>query len=247
MILTGKVAIVTGASQGIGAATAVELAARGAIVAVNVIDEQHADDAAAVVKMIQADGGEAFVVQADLRDEDQIRNLIRTTVGEAGGLNILVNNAGVFSLRLSDEVDVRHLRDHFDVNVYAAVLTTRHAVSHFDAGDRVIHVSSGLARRIAKDCVAYAATKGALESVTRVQAAELGPRGVTVNAVAPGIVDTSMLASTLTPDERRGVVGATALGRVGQPRDIARVIAFLASEDSGWITGQIIPVNGGLA
>lgn len=246
MRLDSKVAVVTGASRGIGAATAVELAARGATVIVNYQDAGYRAEAEAVLAAISADGGTGYAVQADLRVADQRRGLVQAALDRTGRLDVLVNNAAVYQRRLVADLDEDCLSAHLDVNFRAAVLTGQLAAEHLGPGGRIVYVSSGLARRIAATSAVYAATKAAVEATARCQAAELGPRGITVNAVAPGIVATAMLARSLTAPERAELVAATALGRVGQPRDIATVIAFLASADACWITGQVIDVDGGL-
>ncbi|WP_433714601.1 SDR family NAD(P)-dependent oxidoreductase [Nocardia sp. CA-084685] len=246
MRLEQKVAIVTGASRGIGAATAVELAGRGATVIVNYQSEKYRDEAETVTAAIESSGGSAYLVQADLRDADERRQLIETAARHTGRLDILVNNAGVYRRGLTEDIDADHLAEHFETNVEGGILTTVAAAEHLSDGGRIVYVSSGLARRIAATSTAYAASKAAVEAATRCQAAEFGPRGITVNAVAPGIVDTAMLADILTTPERAALIAATALGRIGRPRDIAKVIAFLASDDAGWITGQVIDVDGGL-
>lgn len=247
MRLDDKVAIVTGASRGIGAATATELAARGAVVAVNYQNEDYRAEAEKVLATIEENGGRGRLVRADLRDAAERRHLVDYVRREEGRLDILVNNAAVYTRRSTEDIDAAHLAEHFDTNFHGAVLTTRDAAPHLSDGGRIVYVSSGLARRIAATSTAYAATKAAIEAAARCQAAELGARGITVNAVAPGIVDTQMLAGSLpTPEERAALISVTALGRIGQPRDIATVIAFLASADAGWITGQVIDVDGGL-
>jgi 3-oxoacyl-[acyl-carrier protein] reductase len=244
--LDNKVAIVTGASRGIGAATAQALAERGATVMVNYQDEQYREEAEGVAATVGANGGQAHLVQADLRDGEQRRRLIEGTIERTGRLDILVNNAAVYRRGLTADIDADHLAEHFDTNVNGGILTTVAAAEHLSDGGRIIYISSGLARRIAATSTAYAATKAAVEAAARCQAAELGVRGITVNAVAPGIVDTAMLARNLTEPERAAMIATTALRRIGQPGDIAKVVAFLASDDGGWITGQVIDVDGGL-
>ncbi|WP_040785705.1 SDR family NAD(P)-dependent oxidoreductase [Nocardia pneumoniae] len=246
MKLDQKVAVVTGASRGIGAATAAELAAHGATVVVNYQDERFRDEAESVASAITADGGRVHLVRADLRVAEQRQNLVDSAVRLAGRLDILVNNAAVYRRRSTENVDLGHLAEHFDTNVNGGILTTVAAAAQLSDGGRIIYISSGLARRIAATSTAYAATKAAVEAAARCQAAELGARGITVNAVAPGIVDTAQLDGTLTPPEREALIAVTSLGRIGQPRDIAKVVAFLASDDAGWITGQVIDVDGGL-
>ncbi|MGO4617477.1 SDR family NAD(P)-dependent oxidoreductase [Nocardia sp. 2TAF39] len=246
MKLDDKTAVVTGASRGIGAATAVELAAHGATVILNYQNEQFRAEAEVVAASIENNGGHAHLVQADLREAEQRRHLVDSAVAHRGKLDILVNNAGVYRRRRTEDIDEDYLAEHLDINLRGGLLTTVAASKHLSDGGRIVYISSGLARRIAATSSVYAATKAAIEAAARCQAAEFGPRRITVNAIAPGIVDTAQLAGNLTPPERAALVSVTALGRVGQPRDIATVVAFLASDDAGWITGQVIDVDGGL-
>jgi 3-oxoacyl-[acyl-carrier protein] reductase len=243
--LTGKVAVVTGASRGIGAGIAKRLAARGAKVVVNYA--RNAGAAEDVVHRIREDGGEAVAVQADMTDPAQIKRLIETALKAYGRLDILVNNAGLFEMRALEEIDQGHYERVFNLNVRAPLLATVEAAKHFGPdGGRVINISSGAARGILAASSVYSATKAALEALTRGHALDLGPKGVTVNAVAPGLTDTEMLREGLTEQARRQMVQNTALGRLGTPEDIADVVVFLASDQARWITGQSIDVNGGL-
>lgn len=245
--LLGKVAIVTGASQGIGAATAMRMAAEGAHVIVNHPTADTEAGAYEILSSIKTGGGSGEVIQADVREPGQVRYLMAGAARDAGAIDILVNNAGVYTRHPLEEITAADFLAHFATNVQGSLFTTQAAARYLGNGGRIIYLSSGLARRITPLCSVYAATKAAVEAITRSQAAELGPRGITVNAVAPGIVDTPMLRTSLTTAEKNDLIRATALGRVGEPDDIARVIAFLASDDAGWISGQVIDVDGGLA
>ncbi|MFQ6398397.1 SDR family NAD(P)-dependent oxidoreductase [Nocardia sp. KC 131] len=247
MLLADKVAVVTGASRGIGAATAVELAGRGATVVLDYQNESYRAEAEEVANRITATGGRVRLVAADIRHEQERRAMIDSVAEREGQLDILVNNAAIYTRRPTEEIDEQHLTEHLHNNVHGAILTTVAAAGLLGPGGRIVYLSSGLARRLAATSTAYAASKAAIEAAARCQAAEFGPRGITVNAVAPGIVETAQLAGSLPPGpERDALIAATALGRIGQPIDIARVVAFLASADAGWITGQVIDVDGGL-
>ncbi len=243
--LSGKVALVTGGSRGIGAAIARRLAADGAKVVVNYArSEGPADE---VVRAIEGTGGEARAVRADLGDPAQVRPLFEATIAAFGRLDILVNNAGVFAMRPLTEVDLAHYSGMFDVNVRGPLLASAEAARRFPPeGGRIVNISSQVVRAAIAGGSVYSATKAALESMTRVHATELGPKGVTVNAVAPGTTDTEMLREGLPEEARKMMVGNTAMGRLGTPEDIADVVAFLASDDARWVTGQCIDVSGGL-
>jgi 3-oxoacyl-[acyl-carrier protein] reductase len=223
------------------------MAAEGAHVIINHPDADTQHQAHQLLTAIQDHGGSGTVIQADVRDQSAVAHMVAETISTAGRLDILVNNAAVYTRQPLADITLDELRRHLDINVQGPLITTQAAAPHIGQGGRIINLSSGLARRLAPMCSAYAATKAAVEAITRSQAAELGPRGITVNAIAPGIVETPMLQTTLTPAEKTDLIRATALGRVGEPNDIARVIVFLASQDAGWISGQVIDVDGGLA
>jgi 3-oxoacyl-[acyl-carrier protein] reductase len=243
--LQGKVALVTGASRGIGAAVARRLAADGAKVVVNYARSAEAADE--VARQIKGAGGEATLVRADVSDPGQIAPLFEAVLNAYGRLDILVNNAGVFERRPIGEVDREHYDRVFDTNVRGPLLATVEAVKHFGPeGGRIVNISSVAARAPVGGGSVYAATKAALEALTRCHAAELGPNRVTVNAVAPGTTETDMLRAGLPEDVQQHMIRNTALGRLGTPEDIADVVAFLASDDGRWVTGQFINVDGGL-
>ena len=243
--LSNKVALVTGASRGIGAAIAVRLAADGAKVAVNYARNRDAADQ--VVRTIRAAGGEAIWVHADLADPAQIQSLFDKTLQTFGRLDILVNNAAVSERRMLQESDEEHYAKHFDLNVRGVLLATKEAAKHLTApGGRIINITSGIVRARVAGSAVYAASKAAVEALTRCHAAELGPRGITVNSLAPGVTDTDMLRSALPDPMKQALIAQTALARLGTPQDIADVAAFLASDDARWITGEVIPANGGL-
>jgi 3-oxoacyl-[acyl-carrier protein] reductase len=243
--LEQKVAIVTGASRGIGAATARRLAADGARVVVNYARNEEA--AHQVVADIQAAGGEALGLRADVGDEAQVRRLFDKTVERFGRLDILVNNAGLFERQPLGKIDRAHFQRLVDVNLWGVVTATQEAAQRFGPqGGRIINMASVSARQGFPTAGIYSATKGAVEAFTRVSANELGPRGVTVNALLLGTIDTDMLAGA-TPQLVQALVAKTPLGRIGQPADVADVVAFLASEDGRWVTGQVLGVSGGQA
>lgn len=244
--LKGKVAIVTGASKGIGAAIAEDLAREGASVIVNYSSSpQKAEE---VVGRIKANGGSAKAVRADVSKPADARQLIDATLAEFGRADILVNNAGVYEFRPLPEVDEAHFDRMFDLNVKGLVFATQAAVKAFgENGGTVINISSMASLAATPNGSVYSATKAAVDSVTRTLAAELGPKKIRVNSVLPGPVETDGALSLSNWDEFSArLVRQTPLGRVGKPADIAKVVSFLASDDAGWITGQVIPVAGGL-
>jgi 3-oxoacyl-[acyl-carrier protein] reductase len=244
--LKGKVAIVTGASKGIGAAIAEDLAREGASVIVNYSSSpQKAEE---VVARIKSNGGSAKAVQADISKPAEARQLIDATLTEFGCVDILVNNAGVYEFRPLPDVDEAHFDRIFDLNVKGLVFATQAAVKAFgENGGTVINISSMASLAATPNASVYSATKAAVDSITRTLAAELGPKKILVNSVLPGPVETDGALSLSNWDEfSAGLVQQTPLGRVGKPADIAKVVSFLASDDAGWITGQVIPVAGGL-
>ena len=245
--LHGKVAIVTGASKGIGAAIARELASAGAAVVVNYASSKA--DADRVVTDITRAGGRATAVQADLARPAEITRLFAATKDAFGRLDILVNNAGVYEFAPIQDITEEHFRKQFDVNVLGLLLATKEAVAHFDAaGGSIVNISSVASTLAPPSSAVYSATKAAVDAVTRSLAKELGPRNIRVNAVNPGMVLTEgvQAAGIDTSDFRKDVEARTPLGRIGQPRDIAPTVAFLASPDSAWITGETLHVAGGL-
>jgi len=243
--LQGKVALVTGASKGIGAAIALELAARGAAVAVNYSGSKAA--AEQVVANIKAAGGKAIAVQANLSNPDSIGPLIQTVVKQLGPIGILVNNAGVYEFGPIDAVTPEHFHRQFNVNVLGLLLTTRAALEHFDPqGGSIVNISSVAAGGLASASV-YSATKGAVDSITVALSKELGPRQIRVNSINPGMIETEGVhaAGFIGSDFQKQIVVETPLGRIGQPQDVATAVAFLASTDSGWLSGQTIHAAGG--
>jgi 3-oxoacyl-[acyl-carrier protein] reductase len=243
--LEGKVALVTGASKGIGAAIARELASRGAAVAVNYGGSKAGADK--VVAEIQKAGGKAIAVQADVSNPDSIGPLVATVARELGPINILVNNAGVYEFGPLEAVTPEHFHKQFNLNVLGLLLTTQAALKHFDSkGGSVINIGSVAAAGVPSASV-YSATKGALDSITVSLAGELGPKKIRVNSLNPGMVETEGVhaAGFIGSDFQKKTEAETPLGRIGQPKDIADIAAFLASDDSYWVTGQFIKASGG--
>ena len=243
--LTGKVAIVTGASKGIGAAIARHLAKAGAAVAVNYASSKN--DAERVVRDILRAGGKAVAIQADVSKRAEVKRLFAETKAVFGVATILVNNAGVYRMEPLQEVTEAEFHRQFDTNVLSIILTTQEAAHAFGpSGGSVINVSSISSTNPVPDSVVYSASKAAVDAVTKVLANELAGRRVRVNAIAPGMTETEGLAAMGIDGQTAKDVGSTLpMGRVGQPDDIARVAVFLASEESAWLTGERIAASGG--
>lgn len=245
--LAGQVAVVTGASKGIGAAIAEHLAAAGAAVVVNYASSKAG--AEAVVGRIRGAGGQAIAVQADVSRLDDIRRLFAETKKAFGRLDILVNNAGIYEFMPLEAVTAEHFHKQFDLNVLGLLLTTQEAVKHFGpSGGSIVNISSLAAAVAPPKTSVYSATKAAVNAITRSLARELGPRKIRVNAVAPGIVDTEGLHATgiASSNFAKASEAQTPLGRNGKPDDIAPAVVFLASPDSGWTTGETLYISGGL-
>ncbi|HEX3892440.1 MAG TPA: glucose 1-dehydrogenase [Terracidiphilus sp.] len=243
--LEGKVALVTGASKGIGAEIAREFAARGAAVAVNYSGSKAA--AEKIVADIKAKGGKAVAVQANVSDPDSIGPLVSKVVSELGPIDILVNNAGVYEFAPLEAVTPEHFHKQFNLNVLGLLLTTKEAVAQFSPkGGSIINIGSVAADGVSSAAV-YSATKGAVDSVSKALAQELGPKRIRVNSLNPGMVETEGVhaAGFIGSDFQKKIEAETPLGRIGQPQDIATVAAFLASDDANWVNGQAIQVAGG--
>jgi 3-oxoacyl-[acyl-carrier protein] reductase len=244
--LTGKVAIVTGASKGIGAAIAKQLAAEGAAVVVNYASSKPGADK--VVSEIVAQGGQAIAVQADVSKREDIAQLMEQTNQAFGRLDILVNNAGVYEFLPLEQVTEAHFHRQFDLNVLGLILTTQEALKHVGPeGASIINISSVASTATPPMGSVYSATKAAVDAVTKSLAKELGARRIRVNSLNPGMVETEGVhaAGIAESDFRKQVEAQTPLGRIGQPQDISTVAAFLASADSAWITGETFVVAGG--
>jgi len=245
--LNDKVAIVTGASKGIGASIARHLADEGAAVVVNYASSKESADR--VVEEIIRKGGKAIAVQANVAKEAEIENLFAAAKKAFGRLDILVNNAGIYEFSPIEGVTEQHFHKQFDLNVLGPLLAAREAVKHFGpAGGSIINISSSATTLTPPNTSVYTATKAAVDAVTRSLAKELGPRNIRVNAINAGMVDTEGLraAGFAESDFRKQLEAQTPLGRIGQPQDIAPAAAFLASEEAGWITGETLLIAGGL-
>lgn len=245
--LEGKVAVITGASKGIGAAIAKDLAVEGAAVVVNYASSREGADR--VVAEVKGAGGKAIAVHADLSKPEDVARLFSETKKEFGRLDILVNNAGVYGFAPIEEVTPEHFNWHFNLNVLGLLLATKEAAALFPAeGGSVINISSVVANKGFPGASVYSATKGAVDALTRSLAAELGSRKIRVNAINPGMVITEGVQSAgFSEGEMRTQIEAqTPLGRIGQPEDISGAAVFLASSDSSWITGETFTISGGL-
>ncbi|HEY7304805.1 MAG TPA: glucose 1-dehydrogenase, partial [Bryobacteraceae bacterium] len=236
--LAGKVAIVTGASKGIGASIAEHFAADGAAVVVNYATSKSGADA--VVKRIAEKGGTAIAVQADVSKSQDINRLFVETKAAFGKLDILVNNAGIYEFAPLEAVDENHFHKQFDLNVLGLLLATKEAVKAIgDRGGSIINISSIVGPMPLQSGSVYSATKAAVDAITVALSKELGPKRIRVNSLNPGMVETEGLhtAGVTESDFRKRVEAQTPLGRIGQPEDIARAAVFFASDDAGWVTG----------
>jgi 3-oxoacyl-[acyl-carrier protein] reductase len=245
--LAGKVAVVTGASKGIGAGIAKGMAAEGASVVVNYSSSKKGADR--VVEEITREGGKAIAVQGDMSKSADVKRLFTETKKAFGSVNILVNNAGVYQFDPLENVTEEEFHREFNTNVLGPILTTQESVKQFGPkGGSIINISSVASSNPPEMGLVYAATKSAVDSLTRSLAMELGPRKIRVNTIAPGVVETEGVhqARIIGSDFEKRMVSNTPLGRLGQPEDIARVAVFLASDDAEWVTGERITVSGGL-
>jgi 3-oxoacyl-[acyl-carrier protein] reductase len=244
--LTGKVAVVTGASKGIGAAIAKSLGAAGASVVVNYSSSKAGGDAVAAA--IVAAGGRAVAVQGDVSRAADASGIIDAAIREFGRLDILVNNSGVFAFGAIEDVTEETFHRQFNINVLGLLLTTKAAVKHLGDGGSIINIGSVVSRITPPGSAVYTGTKGAVDAITGVLSRELGPRKIRVNTISPGMIETegAHSAGFIGSDFQAATVAQTPLGRIGQPDDIASIAVFLASDDSRWLTGEQLLAGGGL-
>ena len=245
--LEGKVALVTGASKGIGAEIAVRLAAEGAAVAVNYSASKQA--AERVVAAITEKGGKAVAVHGNLTEASHVKSVVSETVKAFGPIDILVNNAGLYEFAPLDGITPEHFHKHFDLNVLGLLLVSQEAARHFNAaGGSIINISSGVSTIAPPNAAVYTATKAAVDAISSVLSKELAPRKIRVNAVNPGMIVTEgvVTAGFHEGDMRKWIESVTPMARVGKAEEIASVVAFLASEGASYITGETLHVTGGL-
>ncbi|WP_098741413.1 SDR family oxidoreductase [Paenibacillus sp. EZ-K15] len=241
--LSGKVAIVTGASRGIGREMAERLAENGAKVVVNYASSPT--KAEEVVSAIKQDGGEARAIQADISQVAAIERLFSETIEAYGGIDILVNNAGVMTTKPIAAMTEEDFDQQFAINVKGAYFAIQQAFHHMNSGGRIINFSTSVVGQMFPAYSVYAGTKGAVEQFTRQLAKEFGPKGIRINAVAPGPINTELFTVGKSEEQIAGIASTNAFGRLGEPDDVAGAVLFLAGEESKWITGQTIRVNGG--
>ena len=245
--LEGKVAVVSGASKGIGASIAKHMAAEGAAVVVNYASSN--EGANRVVAEIEKNGGRAIAVQADVAKKADIERLFSEAKKAFGKIDILVNNAGIYEFSPIEGVTEEHFHKQFNLNVLGLILASQEAVKHFgSSGGSIINISSGASTIAPANTSVYSATKAAVDAVTRSLAKELGSRNIRVNSINPGVVETEGVhaAGIMESDFRKQVESQTPLGRIGQPQDIAPAAVFLASSDSAWMTGESLLITGGV-
>lgn len=244
--LKGKVAVVTGASKGIGAAIAKALATEGASVVVNYASSKQGADA--VVAEIEKAGGKAVAVKGDVSKAAEAKAIVDAAIKHFGRLDVLVNNSGVYEFKPLEDITEEHFRQEFDVNVLGLLLTTQAAAKHLGEGGSIVNIGSLVTRISPPASAVYTGTKGAVDAITGVLARELGPRKIRVNTVSPGMVETegTHAAGFIGSELAANAAAQTPLGRIGQPQDIASIVTFLASDDSHWLTGEQLYASGGM-
>ena len=245
-VLAGKVAVVTGASKGIGAAAAKALAAHGASVLVNYSTSKSGADA--VVEEITKSGGKAVAVKGDVSKAADAKALLEAAVKNFGRVDVLVNNSGIYRFGPLAELTEEEFHNHFNVNVLGLLLTTQAALEYLPEGGSVINIGSGVTQIFPPNSAIYTGTKGAVDAITGVLANELGPKKIRVNSINPGVVETegSVAGGFVGSDFEKLAISQTPLGRTGQPDDIADIVVFLASDASRWLTGEHLLASGGL-
>jgi 3-oxoacyl-[acyl-carrier protein] reductase len=243
--LNGKVILVTGASRGIGAAIAHQLAASGAKVVVNYAGGKEAADE--TVTSIQALGGDAFAVQADVSKTDQVKNLFEAAIAHYGRLDVLVNNAGIMITKLIKDTTDEDFTRQFDINVKGTFNTMREAATHLADQGSIINFSTSVNRIMLPGYATYVATKAAVEQLTRVFSKEVGSRGINVNSISPGPTNTELFTKGKPQEVIDRLAALSAFNRIGEPDDIAKLVVFLASDEAKWINAQNIGANGGMA
>jgi 3-oxoacyl-[acyl-carrier protein] reductase len=244
--LTGKVAVVTGASKGIGAGIAKALAAEGASVVVSYASSKAG--AETVVAAITAAGGKAVAVAGDVSKAAEAKAIVDAAIEAYGGLDILVNNSGVYEYAPIEAVTEEQFHKFFNINVLGLILTTQAAVKHLREGGSIINIGSGVTRLTPANSTIYTGTKGAVDAITGVLARELGPRKIRVNSINPGMIETegTHTGGIIGSDLEKALVAQASLGRTGKVGDIAPIAVFLASDDSGWLTGELLLATGGI-
>jgi 3-oxoacyl-[acyl-carrier protein] reductase len=243
--LKDKVAIVTGSSRGIGAQIAETLSKSGAKVVVNYLNNRVA--AEQVVARIQSNGGDAIVKKADVGKTDEVKALFDTVIAKFGKVDILINNAGIAIYKIVKDTTDCDFDRIFNINVKGVFNTLRESATRMENGGRIVNVSSTVTRVMLPTYGVYSATKAAVEQLTRVFAKEVGQRAITVNSISPGPTNTDLFTRGKTEETIKQLASMAALGRIGEPEDIARVVLFLVSDEAAWITAQNIGANGGFA
>lgn len=243
--LAGKVAVVTGASKGIGASIALHLSAEGASVVVNYASSK--EGAEKVVAEIIKNGGKAIAVRANIVHQEEIQHLFVETKQAFGKLDILVNNAGVYEFASLENITVEHYHKIFDLNVLALLLVSKEALKYFGSSGSILNISSIASTSHLADTAVYSASKAAVDAITKILATELGPRNIRVNCINPGIVETegTYAAGISNSELSKQVALQTPLRRIGQPKDVAPAVVYLASDDASWITGESFVISGG--
>lgn len=244
--LSGKVAIVTGGSKGIGASIAKELAQEGALVVVNYSTSKKEADL--VVQSIRENGGKSIAIQADMTKQEDIEYLFSETEKHFGKLDILINNAGFYEFAPLEKITSEHVKKHFDLNVLGLLLAIKTSVQHFNPiGGSIVNISSLASKSWVPYGTVYSATKAAVDSITKSLGCELGLKNIRVNAINPGIVETEGAhdAGIIDSELRKKVEARTPLGRIGMPKDITKAALFFASDDSSWITSETLVITGG--